>query len=240
MTNLLVINKKIRTLIALIKIRSVLIIVSGLTVLLFQNCGGVNFSSPSVAASNNAQGGGTGGTTPPDTKPPVVCIPKATDTPIITTLPAGITQAMVQAICPAVGHDSECGVIIIVTDLGESLYFTGQGPYDGADDTLVGVINNSSKPVSSINLASTQDILNFDNDGLDTYTITGTKTKVGGNSMDTSTYGGPNAYYTNINSAGTAGTVDFITPVAVGGGTTFFSLEEALTSTNSCLVTTTN
>ena len=38
--------------------------------------------------------------------------------------------------CPAVGHDSTCGTLITVTDSGASVSFTGQGPYDGVDDTF--------------------------------------------------------------------------------------------------------
>jgi len=204
----------------------------------YQNCGKVAFTSTptqnngtNTPAGIGGGGGDTGGGTTPQP-----CVQSSSNTPIVTTLPAGVTQAMVAATCPAVGQDSECGVVIIVADSGVSLYFTGQGPYDGHDDTLVGVINNSSNPVTSLTVSSNLDIMGFDGDGLDTYDISGTKTKVGGNSMDTSLYGGPNAYYTNITPDNTGGNVYFISPVPAGK-TTFFGLENALSSTTACLNT---
>jgi PEP-CTERM motif len=97
------------------------------------------------------------------------------------------------------------------------------GPYDGADDTYIGVINNSSSPISSIALSSsTLDIAGFDGDGIDTYGATG-------NSHDSTGYGGPNAFYTNIANNFMSVTVNFITPIATGGGSSYFSLEEAVT-----------
>lgn len=216
--------------------RSSIIAVSALVVITFQNCSKVNFSTAqSATAAGVTDTGGPGGGTPTPT-----CTPSATDTPIITTLPANVTPSMIATICPSVGDDKQCGVVIIVTDAGESLYFTGEGPYDGNDDTIVGVLNMSSKVVNSLALSSTQDIVNFDNDGLDTFKINGTNKLVPGNNMDDSTYGGPNAYYTNLGNQFRSGTVNFITPVATAGGTTYFSLENALTSTNSCLTTSAN
>jgi hypothetical protein len=145
-----------------------------------------------------------------------------------------VTDAQIAAICPAVQHDSECGVVIIITASGPELYFTGLGPYDGHDDTLVGVLNLSGSAVNSINLSSDRDIMGFDNDGI------GLSSMVGTNSMDKTGYGGPNAYYTNIANGADSGTVNFITPVAANGGTTYFGLENALISTTTCLSGSTN
>lgn len=110
-------------------------------------------------------------------------------------------------ICPAVGADTDCGIVITITDNGSSIIFTGQGPYDGIDDTLVGIINNSSRPIGSLGLSSLFSIFDFDGDGIVTYGIPG-------NTLDNTTYGGPNAYFTNINSGLNSGTVKFITPLA--------------------------
>lgn len=131
------------------------------------------------------------------------------------------------SVCPPVNDDTTCGTIITITDTGISVTSTGQGPYDGSDDTLVGVINNSSKTISSIGINSGSDIFNFDGDGIVTYGIAG-------NAKDSSGYGGPNAYFTNINAAQTAGAVIFITPIAANGGTSYFSLEDAISSAHSC------
>ena len=48
--------------------------------------------------------------------------------------------------CPPVGLSNSCAVLIVITDSGLTvLSDTSQGTYDGNDDTLVGVVNNSSK-----------------------------------------------------------------------------------------------
>jgi hypothetical protein len=43
--------------------------------------------------------------------------------------------------CPAFGSDTACGAIITVTPTGATVMQTGMGPYDGSDDTLIGVAN---------------------------------------------------------------------------------------------------
>lgn len=83
-------------------------------------------------------------------------------------------------------------------------------------------MNRSSGSLKSISLSSSADIYGFDGDGIDTYGVPG-------NSNDTSGYGGPDTYFTNINSTDTSGTVDFVSALKANGGSTYFSLEEALT-----------
>lgn len=136
-------------------------------------------------------------------------------------------SASARGVCPAVGKDTDCGIIITVTDTGASLSVTGQPPYDDIEDTLVGVVNNSSQPIRSLGLNATLAIFSFDGDGIDTFGIPG-------NSSDSTGYGGPNAFFTNINSGRTAGLVNFIVPIAAKGGTSYFSLEEAITSATAC------
>jgi hypothetical protein len=118
----------------------------------------------------------------------------------------------------------------IVTSLNP-VYTTDPGPYDGADDTYFGVINDSNSAISSFHLASaTQQIAGFDGDGIDTY-------GVAGNATDTTGYGGPNAFYTSISPDFMSVTVNFITPIAAGGGTDIFSLEEPISLTAPPVVT---
>jgi hypothetical protein len=138
-----------------------------------------------------------------------------------------IAAGSANAQCPAVGADTTCGTIITITDAGATVSFTGQGPFDGNDDTLVGIVNNSSRPVSTLRLSGPLAIFAFDGDGMDTFGIPG-------NPMDDTTYGGPNAYYTDINDAMTAGTVHFIVPIAAGGGTGYFSLEAEMNDATTC------
>lgn len=133
--------------------------------------------------------------------------------------------------CPAIGQATAgCDLVITVTDSGTTVatgpsYGIAGGTYDGSDDTLIGIVNNSSSPLSSIPLSSSTNIFGFDGDGIDSSPYNAT-----GNSMDTSDggYGGPDSYFTNINGSNTSGTVDFVTALAANGGTTYFSLEEAL------------
>jgi hypothetical protein len=119
----------------------------------------------------------------------------------------------------------------VSTALNPAYMGSDPGPYDGIEDTYFGVINNSNHTISSIALASTtnQDIGGFDGDGIGTYAGVGT------NASDTSSgkYGGPNAFFTN--NLGTSLVVNFITPIATGGGTGIFSLEEPV-SINSIVV----
>lgn len=131
------------------------------------------------------------------------------------------------SLCPAVGDATAgCDLVITVTNSGTTVatgpsFTLAGGTYDGSDDTLIGIINNSTSALSSISLSSSTDIFGFDGDGIDTFGVTG-------NSKDTSGYGGPDTFFSGINAFATAGTVDFVTALAAGGGNTFFSLEEAL------------
>jgi PEP-CTERM motif len=120
-----------------------------------------------------------------------------------------------------------CNEMISINTDGTFSVFAGSGTtYDGSDDALVGIINYSSTPVSSIFLnGNGSDIFGFDGDGIDTFGAPG-------NPMDDSGYGGPDTYFTNISSDFTSGDVNFVTPLAGMGGTTYFSLEEAFNANN--------
>jgi hypothetical protein len=96
-----------------------------------------------------------------------------------------------------------------------------QGPYDGIEDTYIGVINNFSSPISSLTLTTAAGAFGFDGDGIVTFGAPG-------NPMDPTGYGGPNAFFTNFTPNGTTGTVNFIKPIPANGGMDYFSLEESL------------
>lgn len=128
------------------------------------------------------------------------------------------------ATCPAVGADTDCGVIITITDQGSKALPTGQPPYDKIEDTLIGVVNNSKVPISSLDLNSGAGVFGFDGDGIVTYGIPG-------NPKDSTGYGGPNAYFTNF--SGAKGTVKFISPIPPGG-TSYFSLELSIGAAIAC------
>jgi hypothetical protein len=70
-------------------------------------------------------------------------------------------------------------------------------------------------------------IFSFDGDGIVAYGIPG-------NPRDSTGYGGPNVYFTNISADLTTGTANFIVPIAANGGSAYFSLEEAISSATAC------
>jgi len=70
--------------------------------------------------------------------------------------------------CPPVYLDSGCQYLITVNSGTETVtQDTTQGPYEGADDSLIGVQNNSSSPVSELPLSvPSSDLFGFEGDGL--------------------------------------------------------------------------
>jgi hypothetical protein len=70
--------------------------------------------------------------------------------------------------CPAVGADTGCQFLITVSDSGQSFQSDStQPPYENAEDALIGVQNNSSKPLASIPLSSPgTPLFGFELDGL--------------------------------------------------------------------------
>ena len=92
--------------------------------------------------------------------------------------------------CPQIGFDASCGILIVISNNGEQVLedpnnavagFTNpdpsaQLPYDTADDTLVGIVNESSKPVYAVQLSgesSGTPLFGFDGDGICTYATGG-------------------------------------------------------------------
>jgi hypothetical protein len=152
-------------------------------------------------------------------------------------------NAQVTPVCPTFQgtQSSGCGATINITATGAPVTpVAGVGPYDGSDDTLIGVVNNIPKCPSgtissgcginifSIDLSSTTDICGFDGDGINNYGAPG-------NSKDTTGYGGPQAYFTPIPPATTINPnqcrVNFDPPLKPGDST-YFSLENVLNTAN--------
>ena len=118
------------------------------------------------------------------------------------------------------------------------------GPYDGNDDTLVGILNNSSSPVPAITVSGPgSGLAGFDGDGICTYAAGGISNLNGpgfaGDSYcdaqqlagtDPEDYAGPdNSYTLDPNSLDDV-EVDFAGTGLAPGSTTYFSLEGALTA----------
>lgn len=135
------------------------------------------------------------------------------------------------AVYPPIG-DNTAGPSLIITIAADGTASIAAGPstgpYDGSDDTYIGVENNSSNTINSLHLSSSgAPIFDFEGDGIDGYGGDGVA-PVAGN-PDNTGYGGPLGFFTNINSSTTAGDVNFFGGLAPGA-TTFFSLEDSLTT----------
>jgi hypothetical protein len=136
--------------------------------------------------------------------------------------------------CPAIGSDTSCAILVVINAGGSvSVYQdTTQGAYDGSDDTLVGVWNNSTSTVPSVNLSSTTlPVFGFEADGICTFApFTGSSYCSGTYyQTDPGDYAGPANTFTNISSNQQSGTVVFTGGLAAGAST-YFSLEDTLTA----------
>jgi hypothetical protein len=129
--------------------------------------------------------------------------------------------------CPAVGADSSCGVLIDVTSSGATVFSDpAQGPYDGEDDSLVGVLNQSGVALNELSLSSSSDIFGFDGDGIcaEPYKVFNAGCPFG-----STAYEGPGTSFEPNDQ--NSGIVKFNPPIPPGG-TSYFSLEEAVEETN--------
>ncbi|MFZ0336233.1 MAG: PEP-CTERM sorting domain-containing protein [Candidatus Acidiferrales bacterium] len=147
--------------------------------------------------------------------------------------------------CPATGYDTDgCELLITVTAVNGSgaatafsvaLASPDQGPFDGADDTLIGIVNSSDGVLLSITLSSSTDIFGFDGDGA---CSGGYSPQVAASSCwggvystlyDYTSYFNNTETASGINAYDTSGTINFLGNGVAIGGSNWFSLEEALT-----------
>ena len=168
----------------------------------------------------------------------------------VLALSFGSSLAFGASPCPTIGHSTfqgdnqayltaggGCNTLVTVAANGSvSITTSNSSPYDGSDDTLVGVVNNSSTPLTTLTITGSG-ISGFEGDGICAFGAGGTAgdTFTSGSSAyctsaqlsgtDPGDYAGPNQVFSNF-SSGNSLTVTFTTPVPANGGTTFFSLEE--------------
>jgi len=148
---------------------------------------------------------------------------------IAGTMLAGVAMAAAPAQattnpCPVLTTDvnnlnGACNLVITFNADGSIATTGAGGNYDGSEDALIGVVNNTHSSINSFNIAGSF-IFGFDSDGIDSYV------PISHNASDTSGYGGPLGYFTNIVGFN-SGTVNFIGGIAAGGST-YFSLEEPI------------
>jgi hypothetical protein len=143
------------------------------------------------------------------------------------------------SISGSTGHDPDpantgCNTLITInSNLTVTVTIPDGIPYDGVEDNLVGVLNNSSILIGSLLLSGT-DIFGLDGDGICRYTwaaANGVSSSSYCSSLAGATAGtDPQDYFgptvsqyqiTNVNSGAV-----FFSPVIAPGGRTFFSLEE--------------
>ena len=129
--------------------------------------------------------------------------------------------------CPALGViGAGCNIVITANSNGTFGVVTANAnPYDGVEDSLVGVQNNSGSVLSSISLTGSN-IFGFDGDGQNFYT---------GISYDASGYAGPGTSF-NIANAN-SGIVNFLNGGLANGGFAWFTLEESPAVTGGIVVT---
>ena len=84
------------------------------------------------------------------------------------SLTATVTAVPQFTQCPPVNLNSGCQFLITVTSNGNTVQTDpNQGPYEGAEDALIGVVNNSSAPISHMPLSvAGSDLFGFDQDGI--------------------------------------------------------------------------
>ncbi len=150
---------------------------------------------------------------------------------------AGGALALAGTICPA-GSGSNpflyspdnaatgCNAVVTVAANGSlTVSVKDTTPYEESEDSLIGVVNNQTTPLTSITLSGSG-IFGFDGDGICTFTFVGssycTSSQTAG--TDPGDYQGPTSTFTNYSTSNT-GTVNFSPAVAANGGTTYFSLE---------------
>jgi len=123
-----------------------------------------------------------------------------------------------------VGLDTSCAILIVVNS-DRSLTVLddfSQPPFDGGDDTLVGVQNNSNQPLLSLGLASGTPVFGFDGDG-----ICDSFPEPPGCPFGPTGYEGPGVSFTIFNFS--SGTIDFNGGIPPGGSV-YFSLEGAISA----------
>jgi uncharacterized repeat protein (TIGR01451 family) len=121
-----------------------------------------------------------------------------------------------------------CNLSIVVTNGSTSITIANTVPYDGDEDQLIGVTNNSTGVITSIivsNPGASPAIFAFETDGICAYQpFTSNSQPCNGAAPGASNYGGNASSYTGINGAQDTGTINF-SPGIPAGGTGYFSLE---------------
>jgi hypothetical protein len=145
-------------------------------------------------------------------------------TPFATAGPSSIPLPPFNE-CPSVGASPSCEILVVINeDRSVSVWQdTSVGPYDGGDDTLVGVLNLSSPPVDAITVAGQgSGLALLDGDGLCTYGVPSCP-------FGSTGYEGPGTSIVTDPALPDEAEIDFTGGLA-SNASTYFSLEGALNS----------
>jgi Peptidase_C39 like family len=127
---------------------------------------------------------------------------------------------------PPIGQDTSAAILLVIDPDGTLRVKTdpSQGPFDGIEDTLFGVQNNSAKTILAIPIKSSMAIFGFDGDGFDTV-----DPHPAGAPFGPTGYEGPGVSFTGINADQTSGIVNFAGGIPPGGSA-YFGLELAIST----------
>jgi hypothetical protein len=150
-------------------------------------------------------------------------------------IPVGVAMLALSTSANAVSYPSYGldtggpGLIITLSGGGGASVAAGPSygtPYDGSEDTYIGVENHSGQTVNSILLSAPigVGIFGFDGDGL-----AASPYNAPTNGSDSTGYGGPIGFFSNFSQSGgfDFGTLNFLGGL-LNGDFTYFSLEEPL------------
>ena len=152
---------------------------------------------------------------------------------VVPAVPAGATTAPAPPFteCPAIGASPSCEILLVVnTDNTVSVIGDPSvGPFDGNDDTLVGIINDSTSAVDAVTVSGPgSDLSGFDGDGICSGDY-GTWNGSAGCPYGPTGYEGPGTSFVTDPSLPDSAEIDFTGGLAPGKSA-YFSLEGALTS----------
>jgi hypothetical protein len=151
---------------------------------------------------------------------------------VTEAVPAGAAPATATITeCPGIGASPGCEILLVV-NADNTVSVQGDpsvGPFDGNDDTLVGIINNSTTAVKAVTVSGPSSGLSgFDGDGICSGGY-GSWNGSSGCPYGKTGYEGPGTSFVTSQSLPDSAEVDFAAGLAPGGKA-YFSLEGALTS----------
>jgi hypothetical protein len=152
---------------------------------------------------------------------------------VVPAIPAGAATSPARPFmeCPAIGASPSCEILLVV-NADNTVSVVGDpsvGTFDGSDDTLVGIINDSTAAVKAVTVSGPgSDLSGFDGDGICSGDY-GAWTGSTGCPYGPKGYEGPGTSFVTDPSLPDSAEVDFAGGLAPGK-TAYFSLEGALTS----------